>query len=70
MIHIETIPFTFDLEVLMKTTLSRRKIKKLAKQMPQPQGKGLWALLLCGLAIFVGIKMFPELRRYWRIKRM
>lgn len=54
----------------MNTTQARRKMRKLAERVPEPPRMGIWGLVLCGLAIFVGVKMFPELRRYWRIKRM
>lgn len=54
----------------MNTTLARRKAKKLASQLPTPPRMGLWGLLLFGLAVFIGIKILPEARRYWRIRRM
>jgi len=31
---------------------------------------GLFGLLLCGLAVWLGIKLLPDARRYWRINRM
>jgi hypothetical protein len=54
----------------MNTTLARRKLKKMVDQLPQPKSKSIWPLVLGVLAIVVGVKMFPEMRRYWRIKRM
>jgi hypothetical protein len=47
--------------------------KKSAKDLitaPTHPTRSILFFLLCGLAVFAGIKMFPELRRYARIEFM
>lgn len=53
----------------MSMFLTKKTSKQLMKAPAHPT-RSILFFLLCGLAVFVGIKMFPELRRYARIEFM
>lgn len=54
----------------MVSSFIKKKAAKKLMTAPAHPTRSILFFLLCGLAVFAGIKMFPELRRYARIEMM